>query len=71
MENIPKMKTVQQCFRCIKQLDSESAITEWFIRSLCKDNKVKHFMSGNKILVNYDDLLKYLNNSDKGECEND
>ena len=71
MENIPKMKTVQQCFRSIKLLDSESAITEWFIRSLCKENKVKHFMSGNKILVNYDDLLKYLNNSDKGECEND
>lgn len=71
MNNIPKMKTVQQCFQSIKMLDSETAITEWFIRSLCKDNKVKHFMSGNKILVNYDDLLKYLNNSDKGEYENE
>ena len=71
MNSIPQMKTVQQCFQSIKMLDSETAITEWFIRSLCKDNKVKHFMSGNKILVNYDDLLKYLNNSDKGEYEND
>lgn len=71
MNSIPQMKTVQQCFQSIKQLDSETAITEWFIRSLCKDNKVKHFMSGNKILVNYDDLLKYLNNSDIGEYEND
>ena len=71
MNNIPKMKTVQQCFQSIKMLDSETAITEWFIRSLCKDNKVKHFMSGNKILVNYDDLLKYLNNSNKGEYENE
>lgn len=71
MENIPKMKTVQQCFQSIKLLDSETAITEWFIRSLCKDNKVKHFMSGNKILVNYDDLLKYLNNYSTGENEND
>ena len=71
MNSIPQMKTVQQCFQSIKQLDSETAITEWFIRSLCKDNKVKHFMSGNKILVNYDDLLKYLNNSDKGEYENE
>ena len=71
MENIPKMKTVQQCFQSIKLLDSETAITEWFIRSLCKDNKVKHFMSGNKILVNYDDLLKYLNDESQGEYVND
>lgn len=61
MLQIPRMKTVEQCFKAIKELDKETAISEWFIRSLCKDSKVKHFMTGNKILVNYDDLLKYLN----------
>lgn len=59
---ISKMKTVKQCFEEIKKLDHETAITQWFIRCLCKKNKVKHFMTGTKILVNFDDLINYLNN---------
>lgn len=59
---ISKMKTVKQCFEEIKKLDTDTAITQWFIRCLCKDNKVKHFMTGTKILVNFDDLINYLNN---------
>ena len=58
---ISKMKTVKQCFEEIKKLDQETAITQWFIRCLCKENKVKHFMTGTKILVNFDDLINYLN----------
>lgn len=60
---IPKMKTIKQCFEEIKTLDPNTAITQWFIRCLCKDNKVKHFMTGTKILVNFDDLIQYLNNT--------
>ncbi len=60
---IPKMKTIKQCFEEIKTLDPNTAITQWFIRCLCKDNKVKHFMTGTKILVNFDDLIQYLNNA--------
>lgn len=56
-----RVKTVEQSFAEIKKLDPDTAITSWFIRCLCKENKVKHFMSGTKILVNYDDLLVYLN----------
>lgn len=59
---ISKMKTVKQCFEEIKKLDPATAITQWFIRCLCKENKVKHFMTGTKILVNFDDLINYLNN---------
>lgn len=58
---ISKMKTVKQCFEEIKKLDPQTAITQWFIRCLCKENKVKHFMTGTKILVNFDDLINYLN----------
>ena len=60
-EKLTRMRTIKQCHEEIKALDSNTAITEWFIRCLCKDNKVKHFMSGSKILVNFDDLLNYLN----------
>lgn len=61
MEKIARMKTVEQSYNEIKKLDPETAISLWFIRCLCKENKVKHFMTGTKILVNYDDLLRYLN----------
>ena len=60
-EKLTRMRTIKQCHEEIKALDTNTAITEWFIRCLCKDNKVKHFMSGSKILVNFDDLLNYLN----------
>ena len=56
-----RMKTVEQCHKEIKKLDPDTALSVWFIRCLCKENKVKHFMTGTKVLVNYDDLLNYLN----------
>ena len=62
MNGIARMKTVEQCFKEIKILDPETAVSSWFIRNLCKENKVKHFMTGTKILVNYDNLFDYLNN---------
>lgn len=70
-ETIVRMKTVEQSAKAIKELDPETAITEWFIRCLCKENKVKHFMTGTKILVNYDDLLRYLNNGFHNTVSND
>ena len=57
---IPRFKSIQQCLAEIKKLDSESAISEWFIRSLCKNQLIEYYASGNKSLVNYDSLLKYL-----------
>ena len=62
MEKLKRIRTIQQCLEEIKKLDPTTAITEWFIRQLCKQGKVNHFMSGSKVLVNYDDLLRYLGN---------
>lgn len=56
-----KIRTIPQCLVEIKSLDKDSAVTENFIRLLCKSGKVKHFKSGNKYLVNLDNLLSYLN----------
>ena len=58
---VSRMKTIKQSFEEIKKLDPDTAISQWFIRSLCKQEKVKHFMTGTKILVNFDDLINYLN----------
>ena len=55
-----RMRTIKASMAEIKALDADTAVTEWFIRNLCKENKVKHYNTGKKILVNLDDLLKYL-----------
>ena len=61
-----RIRTIQQCLMEIKSLDNNTAVTENFIRSLCKNGKVKHFKSGNKYLVNLDNLLNYLNYTSGG-----
>lgn len=61
MNNKTRIRTIQQCLNEIKSLDPCTAITENFIRTLCKTNQVKHFKSGTKYLVNLDNLLSYLN----------
>lgn len=63
-EKKPRIRTIQQCLSEIKSLDEETAITDNFIRGLCKGGQVKHFKSGSKYLVNLDDLLRYLINDD-------
>ena len=52
-----RIRTITEALRLIKEADPDSALTYHSIKQLVTDNKVKHFMSGNKVLVNYDDLL--------------
>lgn len=59
---VPTMLTVKSTFERLKSLNPDTEISQWFIRCLCKENKVKHFMTGKKILVNFEDLLRFLNN---------
>ena len=65
MENIEnkikRIKTVKSACQAIRELDGGTAISEWFIRCLCKDGKVQCFFTGKKILLNYDHLLEVLN----------
>lgn len=55
-----RYRTIKQCVAEIKKIDGDSAITEYFVRQLCKSNKIQYFASGNKSLVNFDSLLSYL-----------
>lgn len=61
MDTIHRMKSIQQCFLEIKKLDPESAVSEWLIRTLCKKQIVRYIPCGSKSLVDYDDLLAYIN----------
>lgn len=58
---ISRYRTIKQCYEEIKKADTDSVITEYFIRQLCKQGQIAFIESGNKIYVNLDSLFNYLN----------
>lgn len=64
---INRMRTVRQCYEYFKEEDPESAISEFYLRGLVKQNKVPVFMAGRKQLVNLDKLIDYLNGEEPQE----
>lgn len=57
---VKTLLTVKESFNKLKQLDSETAVSEWFIRQLCKSGKIDCIINSSKILVNFDSLIIYL-----------
>ena len=63
MQNTPIRKTRIRTIRdaLLKQADNQTAVTYHFIRKLCDSSCIKSIRAGKKILINYDELLAYLN----------
>ncbi len=61
---LPKLRTVAECRKEILKLDEGSIVCEYYIRKLCENNLVKHFKSGKKLFVNFDDLIRYLSDEE-------
>lgn len=65
MQNTPRRKarirTIREVIALLKQADSQTAVTHHFIRKLCDSGCIKSIRAGKKILINYDELLAYLN----------
>ena len=57
---LPQLKTIKGCLEELKTLDNNTAVSEWFIRQLCTNGQVDCRMTGNKVLVNFNSLIKYL-----------
>lgn len=47
---------------------TESGLSYKLLKTLCDGNKIPHIKSGNRILINYDRLIDFLNYSG-GECK--
>lgn len=56
-----RLRTINQCLNYIKELDKDSAVTLFFIRTICSKNVIRTTTAGNKILVDLDSLIDYLN----------
>lgn len=57
---IPRMRTITETIAEIKALDEKSAVTPNCIRNLCKSGCVRCVFTGKKLLVDLDDLFRYL-----------
>ena len=58
--NVPRYRTIKECVKVIKEIDCGTAISECFIRKLCRYGEIVYRKSGTKSIVNLDDLLGYL-----------
>lgn len=56
-----RIRTIREVIALLKQADSQTAVTYHFIRKLCDSGCIKSIRAGKKILINYDELLAYLN----------
>ena len=63
-EKSARYRTINATIKELKEIDPDTCLSTYFIRCLCSSKKVLSLTAGNKILVNFDDLLNYLQ---KGE----
>ena len=54
-----KFRTIKECYDYIKSIDKDTAITLYFIRTLCRQEKIDFIWSGKKILIDLYSLLNY------------
>ena len=59
---IPRMRTVKEAAAEIKQLDANTALSEWRIRELALSGVLPRVQAGKKLLINLDTLFGYLEN---------
>lgn len=57
---LPRMRTLDECYRELKELDSNTAVTKYFIRQLAIKGTIPSVKAGNKRLINFDRLIEYL-----------
>ena len=58
---VARMRTLDEAYTELKQLDPNTAVSKYFIRRLALSGKIPTVMCGRKRLLNFDGLLAYLN----------
>lgn len=59
---IPRMRTVAEAAKELKEMDEHTAVTEYHIRQLALSGVLPRVQAGRKMLINFDLLLEYLQN---------
>lgn len=59
---MPRMRTIAECAKLLKQDDPGTAITQNAIRSMVLSGRIPHVQVGIKRLINYDLMVESLQN---------
>lgn len=59
-----KMRTIRKAMSELKEMDSHCCVSEYWLRQAVKNGTIPSFTSGNRVLINFDKLIEYL------ECNN-
>jgi hypothetical protein len=57
---IPRMRTINELVREIKEQDPTTAISYNYVRTLCKTDKIRCILVNSKYLIDFDAFIKYL-----------
>ncbi len=58
---MPRMRTIQEAYKAIKESDPETALSPHAIRRMVLQKAIPFIQSGNKYLINLDALEEFLN----------
>ena len=61
---LPRMRTVHEAAAELRQMDANTAVTEYHIRQLAINNIIPRVKAGKKYLINLDALIEYLSQPD-------
>ena len=61
MAEMKRLRTIDQAYNAIKELDPESAVSRWFIREAVLNGEIPFFQVKSKRLIDLDDLISYIN----------
>lgn len=55
------LRSIKKAYDLVRQQDVETAVTVHTIRQWCKQGKIKCLTAGNKVLVDLESLMSYIN----------
>ncbi len=54
------VRTIKGALKELKVIDPNTSVTLYAIRKMVKQNKIPYIKTGNKILINMDNLIHYI-----------
>ena len=55
-----RIRTITETLQMLKLEDPETGLSEFLIRKLANNYKIRSIRTGNKVLIDYDSLLAFL-----------
>lgn len=55
-----RIRTITEALQMLKQEDEKTCISEFLIRKLANNYKIRSIKIGNKLLIDYDSLVAFL-----------